>query len=130
MRGIWFILILMSTVRTFSAAEESKPLDLSPWPAQRKTGPGQLVIETSFAVGLQENADPRLRHTVDIFLNDLRRHTGSLELDFGITNDSSKAQLGVTSEYPSKEVQEMVEDESYTLTVTPIGAHLQGEIGR
>ena len=126
MRGIWFILILMSTVRTFSAAEESKPLDLIPWPAQLKTGPGQLVIETSFAVGLQENADPRLRHTVDIFLNDLRRHTGSLELDFGITNDSSKAQLGVTSEYPSKEVQELGEDESYKLEVSANGAHLKG----
>jgi hexosaminidase len=96
-----------------------------PWPANVKTVPGngQMVIDTSFAVGLEKNADARLRKTVAIFLNDLRRHTGMLPLDFSVTS-AGKAQLAIHADRPSKEVAEVGEDESYTLEVTPSGAEL------
>jgi len=96
-----------------------------PWPAKVKTFPASqhLLIDTSFAVGLDNHADARLRTTVALFLNDLRRHTGMLPLDFSITSPG-KAQLAIRSDHASKAVPELGEDESYTLEVTPAGAEL------
>jgi hypothetical protein len=105
------ILIFASLI----AAQENRNIQLMPWPSNIKTtAGGQLVIQNSFSVGLQNN-DPRLRKTAEIFLNDLRRHTGSLPLDFAITDQPGQAQLRISSQHPSKEVQELGEDESYKL---------------
>jgi hexosaminidase len=107
------------------AQQSSSSLHLMPWPASVKTNPtgGDLLIQTSFAVGIR-GSDPRLRRTVEIFLNDLRRHTGSLPLDFSIASQGAPAQLTVSSDHPSKEVQELGEDESYKLQVSSQGAEL------
>lgn len=116
-------IVLMSSL---TLEQEAPRLpSLMPWPANVKTVPGngQMVIDTSFAVGLEKNADARLRKTVAIFLNDLRRHTGMLPLDFSVTS-AGKAQLAIHADRPSKEVAEVGEDESYTLEVTPSGAEL------
>jgi len=96
-----------------------------PWPEQVKTFPssGYLVVDTSFAVGLDSHADVRLRKTVAMFLNDLRRHTGMLPLDFSIAT-LGKAQLAIHSDRSSKEMPQLGEDESYTLEVTQSGAEL------
>jgi hypothetical protein len=82
-----------------------------------------MVIDTSFAVGLPDHADAGLRKTVAMFLNDLRRHTGMLPLDFSVTAPG-KAQLVIHGNRPSKEVLELGEDESYTLEVNPSGGEL------
>ena len=107
-----------------AAAEQAPPL-LMPWPASVKTVPGngQMVIDAAFAVGLDKRADPRLRKTVAIFLDDLRRHTGMLPLDFSVTTPE-KAQLAIHCERPGKRVQQLGEDESYKLEVTPSGGEL------
>lgn len=108
-------------------AQDNSTLRLMPWPASIKMLPasGQLLVENSFAVGIDsKSSDPRLRKTVEIFLNDLRRHTGSSPLDFTITSQPEQAQLRIHSEHASKDVQELGEDESYTLKVTPSGAQL------
>ena len=105
-------------------AQETRPVRLMPWPSNLKAQPGgELIIQTSFSVGLH-NGDPRLRKAAEIFLNDLRRHTGSLPLDFSITNQPAQAQLRIDSQHASKEVQELGEDESYNLEVTSSGAEL------
>jgi hexosaminidase len=123
MRMMSVILIIAVVIPSLPAAQEPGPLHLMPWPATVKTGSGQLVIETSFSVGVGTNPDPHLRKTVSIFLNDLRRHMGALPLDFSVT-ESATAQLLVSSDHPSKEVAELGEDESYTLEVTSSGAKL------
>jgi hexosaminidase len=106
------------------AAQETRPVRLMPSPSNMKTQPGgDLIIQPSFSVGLR-NSDPRLHKAAEIFLNDLRRHTGSLPLDFTITDQPSQAQLRINSQHASKEVQELGEDESYKLEVTPSGAEL------
>lgn len=106
------------------AAQETRPVRLMPWPSNMKTQPGgDLIIQPSFSVGLR-NSDPRLHKAAEIFLNDLRRHTGSLPLDFAITDHADQAQLRINSQHASKEVQELGEDESYKLEVTPSGAEL------
>ena len=106
------------------AQQEPRPF-LMPWPASVKTVPGngQMVIDAAFAVGLEKHTDARLRKTVAIFLDDLRRHTGMLPLDFGVTTPE-KAQLVIHCDRPSKRVQQLGEDEAYTLEVTPSGGEL------
>ena len=127
MRMLYVVAIIVALANSLTTnAQETSRLRLMPWPASVKTTPPSppLLIQNSFTVGLHNSADPRLRRAAEIFLNDLRRHTGSLPLDFQISNDVRNAQLGVNSEHPSKPVQELGEDESYTLEVTSSGAEL------
>jgi len=123
MRLLFVVPMLVVAVTLTTSAQETAALHLMPWPANIKTSQSQpLVIQTSFSVGISNGSDPLLRRAVEIFLTDLRRHTGSLPLDFTIENAS--AQLKVNSDHASKPVQELGEDESYTLEVTSSGAQL------
>ncbi|MCU1269376.1 MAG: Beta-N-acetylhexosaminidase [Acidobacteriaceae bacterium] len=127
MRVLYIVVIIVAlAVSLTTDAEETSSLHLMPWPASVKTTASSqpLLIQTSFTVGLHNASDPTVRRAVEIFLTDLRRHTGSLPLDFNISNDSGNAQLKVKSEHPSKPVQELGEDESYTLEVTSTGGEL------
>lgn len=114
------------TMTSLIAAQESVPLHLMPWPSNVKAlpGSGHLPIETSFSVAISGNADAQLRKTVAIFLDDLRRHTGMLPLDFGYAT-AGKSQLQISVDHPSKQVQELDEDESYTLEVNRSAAMLR-----
>jgi hexosaminidase len=96
-----------------------------PLPASVKSDPagGSLVIDQSFAVALK-GSDSRLPRVADIFLNDLRRHTGSLYLDYQVAAAGAPAQLEIESGGASKTPQQLGEDESYTLTVTSAKAQL------
>lgn len=123
MRLLFIVPMLLVAVTLATSAQETTALHLMPWPSNIKTSQSQpLVIQTSFSVGIGNSSDPLLRRVVEIFLTDLRRHTGSLPLDFTIENAS--AQLKVNGEHASKPVQELGEDESYTLEVTSSGAQL------
>src|SRR6266852_411476 len=126
MRMLWIMLIVAVVMASVTAAEEPRPLHLIPLPANVKNAPrnGELVIETSFSVALPSNADARLRKTVAIFLNDFRRHTGMLQLNFSVVDHSENGKLHISVDHASKQVQELGEDESYTLEVTPSGAEL------
>src|SRR6202008_929652 len=55
-------------------------------------------------------------------LDQLRRQTGLLIS--GKVGDPAKAKLIVHTDHASKEIQELGEDEAYTLEVTPTGAKL------
>jgi hexosaminidase len=124
MRLLFVVPILALAVTLATSAQETTSLHLMPWPASVKTSQSPpLVIQTSFTVGIGNSSDPGLRPAVGIFLNDLRRHTGSLPLDFNV-GDASSAQLKVNSDHASKAVQELGEDESYKLEVTSSGAQL------
>src|SRR5579864_1571774 len=98
--------LLFATVTSFSVAQEAsmgqetKPLHLMPWPSDIKTSAGQMVIDPSFSVILH-GTDPRLKKTAEIFLEDLRRHTGMLPLDFSISENpaSGHPTLSITSEH-------------------------------
>jgi hexosaminidase len=124
MRLLFVVPILALAVTLATSAQETTSLHLMPWPASVKSSQSAaLVIQTSFTVGIGNSSDPGLRPAVGIFLNDLRRHTGSLPLDFNV-GDASSAQLKVNSDHASKAVQELGEDESYKLEVTSSGAQL------
>jgi hexosaminidase len=118
------LMSLLLAASSFVVAQNEPSLGLMPWPTSVKTAPGQLLIQNSFSVALKGKTDVRLEKAVRIFLDDLRRHTGSLQLDFSVVEDPSQAQLLVSSDRASKDVQELGENESYSLEVSPSAAQL------
>ena len=126
MRIAWAVLMTVLVMASTTAEQQMRALRLMPWPENVKTNPDgdQLLIQNSFSVSISQNADPHLRRAVTIFLDDLRRHTGSLPLDFAFASPAS-GQLQISVDHPSKEIQELGEDESYTLDVTSTAAHVK-----
>jgi hexosaminidase len=122
LRAILVILILCPVFTSFSAAEP-RQLSLMPMPASVRTKTGQLVIDPSFSVGISGYSDARLQHAVEVFLDRLRRQTGMPPLDMKVT-DAAQAKLVVHCERANKPVQELGEDESYSLDISPAGAKL------
>jgi len=100
-----------------------QPLNLMPMPSSVQMGAGQLVIDTSFSVGVRDRADSQLQPILELFLNNLRRQTAMPPQDMKIT-DATQARLVVHAEHGRKAVQELGEDESYSLQITPAGAKL------
>ena len=106
-----------------SWAAESRQLSLMPMPASVQLKAGQLAVDSSFSVGISGHSDVRLQHAVELFLDSLRRQTGMPPLDMKVTV-STQAKLVVHSERAGKDVQELGEDESYSLEINPEGAKL------
>jgi len=121
-RAILVILIVCSVFASSSAAEP-RPPSLMPMPANVQLKTGQLVIDASFTVGISGPSDVQLQWAVQRFLDNLRRQTGMPPLDMKVT-DATQAKLVVHSEHASKAVQELGEDESYSLEITLAGAKL------
>jgi hexosaminidase len=97
-------------------------LTLMPVPAKIQVGAGQLVVDQLFTVALTGAKDARLESGIPRFLDQLSRQTGMpLNKDSG---DSTKATLAIRCENAGPKVQELGEDESYTLEVTAARATL------
>jgi hexosaminidase len=121
-RAILVILMLCSVFGS-SSATEPRPLSLMPMPANVQLKTGQLVIDASFTVGISGHTDLQLQHAIERFLDSLRRQTGMPPFDMKVT-DATQPKLVVHSEHASKAVQELSEDESYSLEISPAGAKL------
>ena len=122
MRAIFLVLMVCSAFFSFSVAE-TRQLSLMPMPASVQMKTGRLVIDPSFTVGISGPSEARLRRSVDLFLDDLRRQTGMTPLDMRVA-DAAQAKLMVHCERSGKDVQELGEDESYSLEISPAGAKL------
>jgi len=121
-RAIFAVLVVGSAFLSLSAAQ-TRPLSLMPMPASVQTKTGQLVIDPSFTVGITGHSDAHLQRAIEIFLENLQRQTGMPPLDMKIV-DAAQAKLLIHCERPSKAVQELGEDESYSLDITADGAKL------
>ena len=122
MRAILAILMVCAVLVSSSAAQ-SQQVSLMPMPASMQVKTGQLVVDPSFSVGINGYSDARLQRSVELFLDSLRRQTGMTPLDLKLT-DAAQAKLVVHAEHASKAVQELGEDESYSLEVSPAGARI------
>jgi hexosaminidase len=104
-----------------TGAQEQPRLNLMPWPASLQTGNGSLRIDSSFSVALTGHTEARLDRAVQRFLRQLSRQT-AIPLS---AKTSNKPALNVHTDHASKEVQELGEDESYTLSITADGAKIE-----
>lgn len=122
----FFVSLLAQSVE---AQLESQPTpktsssSLMPLPEHMTAGEGQLIIDGSFRVELKGNTELRLQRAEQRFLDSLSRETG---ISFGLLPAPS-ATLTVTTAGPGKPVQELGEDESYQLVVSPTHAELSAK---
>ena len=115
--------VLMLCLASVSFADENRLLNLMPMPANVQMKTGQLLVDPSFSVGIDGHSDVQLQHAVELFLENLRRQTGMPPLDMRVT-DAARAKLVVHCDHAGKAVQELGEDESYSLAISPAGAKL------
>src|SRR6266436_7461716 len=109
--AIGFALLLCATSAT---AQDQPKLNLMPMPANLQIGTGDLRIDSSFSVALTGHTEARLDRAVQRFLRQLSRQTA---IPFS-AKTSNRPTLIVHTDHASKEVQELGEDESYTLSIT------------
>ena len=116
-------LLLSCCLLTAAAvAQSSSPeLNVMPLPAAYQMGSGQLAINQQFSVGLTGHKEPRLDAAVQRFLQTLSRQTG---MPLAPDGNHPFAVLNIHTDHASKPVQELGEDESYTLDITSAGATL------
>src|SRR5882762_6619417 len=120
MQGIFAIGFALLLCATSAPAQDQPKLNLMPMPANLQTGSGDLRIDSSFSVALTGHSEPRLDRAVQRFLRQLSRQT-AIPLS---GKPSTRPTLTVHTEHASKEVQELGEDESYTLSITTDGAKI------
>ena len=98
--------------------------DLMPVPAKLQPGGGRLRIDRNFAfVQLNGYREPRLEAAAARLVEHVARKTG-IPMAPGIGEHAPEAPLVVYCDHASAPVQSAREDESYRLTVTPMGARL------
>ncbi len=93
-----------------------------PLPAKVEAGAGQLVVNQSFTAAITGAKDDRLERGLPRFLHDLSRQTG-MPLN-GLAADPRAATLVIRTGSSGRKIQELGEDESYTLEVSPSRATL------
>jgi hexosaminidase len=122
MRRVSPAVVLCLTLIPFVMADTQARLDVAPMPASVQLGAGSLVVDPSFSVGIEGYKEPRLDRAVQRFLGNLSRQT-AMPLNMRLA-DPAQAALVIRADHPSKPVQEVDEDESYTLDVTASRARL------
>jgi len=121
MRGLCVIGFALLLCSAGANAQEKPGLNLMPLPANLQIGNGSLRINSSFSVVLTGHTEARLDRAVQRFLRQLSRRT-AIPLS---AKASAKPTLSVHTDHASKEVQELGEDESYTLSITADGAQIE-----
>ncbi len=119
------ILALLSLCLLGSAAlaQTSPEISLMPMPAAVRFGAGELPITGAFAVSVSGAKDGRLERAAARFIDQLSRQTGIPMT--GKTVKGATATLVVQVANKAKDVQQLGEDESYKLDVTPAGARIE-----
>ena len=98
--------------------------DLMPLPAKLQPGAGRMRIDRNFAfVQLNGYREPRLEAAAARLVEQVARKTG-IPMAPGMGVHAPEAPLVVYCDHASAPVQAAREDESYRLTVTPLGARL------
>jgi len=118
-----FLLLATFVFASQTYPQSSQPLNLMPQPASVTPGAGALPIDANFTIALTGHPEPRLDRAAERLLSQLHRQTALL-LAKQSGRDSAKATLVVHTDRASKDLQELGEDESYTLEVSSSGAKL------
>jgi len=121
MRTLQFLLSVFF-FSLFAMAQIPSSLNLMPVPAKAQVGIGQLVVDQSFTAASAGQRDARLDGGIARFLEQVSRQTG-MQLN-GQPADASNATLVIRAENAGRKIQELGEDESYTLEITPSRATL------
>jgi hexosaminidase len=122
MRILQFVLIAVVLSTCLATAQMPSNMNLMPVPANIQPGVGQLVIDQLFTIATTGTKESRLDSGVPRFLDQLSRQTG-MPLNSEMA-DAAKATLVIRTESAGHKVQELGEDESYSLEITASHATL------
>jgi hexosaminidase len=117
-----FAMLPMAQAQSSIAKSPDAQSLLMPLPASLRAGTGQLAITQSFTVAITGAKEARITRAAQRLIERLALRTG-IPLSAKLA-DPSRATLVLTAEKAGKPVQELGEDESYTLDVTPNGARI------
>ena len=115
---LYSLTLLFGSVSAFAQMQTSasEPLPIMPLPASATPGQGEFLIDGRFAVTFSGFTEPRLNRARDRFLDTLTRETG---IPFSRESNTGDTRFQVHIGGPSATVQQLGEDESYQLTVSP-----------
>jgi hexosaminidase len=128
--------IAMLTLAIFysaTSAAQPPPLNLLPMPSEVQSGAGLLLIDKNFSFAFTGFNEPRLERAAQRFRTQLAKQTGlpltrHLTLhDASASKAAPDATLVIHTAHGGKPIQELGEDESYTLEVSASGAKLTAE---
>src|SRR6266550_6375943 len=122
MRTPFFVVSLLVLSTCFAAAQTPSNPTLMPIPSKLQMGSGQLIVDQLFTVAVTGAKDARVDGGISRFLDQLSRQTGMPLIKQPA--DSAKAALVIRCENAGHKIQELSEDESYALEVTPTRATL------
>jgi len=105
------------------AAQSNAPLNLMPLPAKVEISSGAMKLEPSFGLSFSGYREARLERAGQRFLTQIHRETGIVLLP--AAKRGTGPSLEIVTEREGKPVQELGEDESYVLDVSPAGAKLR-----
>ncbi len=122
LQNLGILVLCILSYPAMTTAQQSA-LNLMPLPGSTRSGTGSLQVDASFSIALTGYTEPRLERAGERFLRQLARQTG-LPLSLKPAK-MAKATLVIQTDHPSKEIQEVGEDESYILDVSTAGARLR-----
>ncbi len=115
---LFVTLTIMIGAYTNSASAEAPSLQLMPLPAHVQQSPGAFLIDSSFAIELQGFKEARVQQAQQRFLIKLSRVTG-MPVHLYAAQRDNKPKFFIHTGQASKPIQQLGEDESYHLQVTP-----------
>jgi hexosaminidase len=147
----WIRMCLMMAMMGMSGFNnlraQQPPLNLMPMPAGVQQGSGELPVDVKFSISLTGYTEPRLERSVQRFRRQLAKETGLVfaaadqpapknaaagtDSKTNSKTDSkthaAPATLVIYTSHASQPVQDVGEDESYTLEIASSGAKLSAE---
>jgi hexosaminidase len=120
------MVVPMATWSSASSLAQQPSLNVMPLPAHVQQGSGALAIDSKFSASLTGYVDARLERALQRFLKQLARETGLVFVKPAAEGNKSEvpATLVIRTGHASQAIQELGEDESYTLEITSSGAKL------
>ncbi len=108
--------LLCGTLAISLAGTAQAPLPLMPLPVSTAPAQGEFLIDNHFSIKLDGYTDPRILRARQRFLDILVRQTG---IAFQGEASPGQAHFQIKTAGPSAAIQQLGEDESYHLEITP-----------
>jgi hexosaminidase len=105
----------------YLSAQTPQPLPIMPLPAHAVSGEGQFLVDSSFNITFTGYTEPRLDRARQRFIDTLSKETG---IPLWRLAQFNTAHFIVDTKGPSLPIEQLGEDESYKLEITPTEVHL------
>ncbi len=120
MRLVWIAAVCAMSVCNSSA---QNMLSLMPMPSSVARSSGELIVDANFSVAITGHPDARVRSAAERFLQQVSQVSG-IPMRSMQMRKPPPASLTIDVDGAGKDVQELGEDESYSLSVAPSSATL------